>query len=89
MYVARAYSVLIIYNLVAWLYCRYLSPPHSQGFEAHFDWMDGLVVQLRGAKHWTLYAPLMVRIGIPPRVSFCLCYAPLFMYAYHFGVRRV
>lgn len=33
----------------------YLSPVKSQGFEAHFDWMDSLILQIVGAKHWQVH----------------------------------
>jgi len=39
----------------------YLSPPASQGFEAHFDAMDVYVVQLHGTKRWTLYMEPFLR----------------------------
>jgi hypothetical protein len=26
----------------------YLTPPGAQGFEAHYDWMDAFVLQVRG-----------------------------------------
>lgn len=35
----------------------YLTPPQSQGFELHFDAHDVFVMQVHGAKTWSLYAP--------------------------------
>ena len=37
----------------------YLTPRGAQGFEAHFDWFDGLVLQLDGSKDWRLWQPLV------------------------------
>lgn len=34
----------------------YLTPPHEAGFPAHFDTTDVFVIQLRGSKHWRIYA---------------------------------
>ena len=36
----------------------YLTPAGAQAFEAHFDWMDAVVLQIEGAKTWTLYPPV-------------------------------
>jgi hypothetical protein len=33
----------------------YLTDRNAQGFEAHFDWMDVMVLQVEGTKTWTLY----------------------------------
>src|SRR5262245_29583609 len=33
----------------------YLSPPHAQGFQTHFDSHDVFVLQVSGSKLWTLY----------------------------------
>jgi JmjC domain len=35
----------------------FLTPPHSQGFEMHFDLVDVIVVQLAGAKKWHIWEP--------------------------------
>ena len=35
----------------------YVTDRGGQGFEPHFDWMDVIVLQVKGAKTWTLYAP--------------------------------
>ena len=32
----------------------YVTPPHSQGFEAHWDYMESYIVQISGVKTWTL-----------------------------------
>jgi hypothetical protein len=34
----------------------YLTPPHSQGFEPHWDTHDVFVIQCEGNKHWRMYA---------------------------------
>jgi len=39
----------------------YVTPPHSQGFDAHFDTHEVFALQIDGVKHWRLYgqaAPL-------------------------------
>lgn len=36
----------------------YMSPTRSQGFEAHVDWMDGIIVQVAGNKQWAVYDPI-------------------------------
>jgi len=36
----------------------YLTPNSAQGFETHYDWFDGIVLQLSGSKTWRLWAPL-------------------------------
>jgi ribosomal protein L16 Arg81 hydroxylase len=35
----------------------YLTPAGAQGFDAHFDTHEVLVLQLEGHKHWRLYGP--------------------------------
>ncbi|MFN8167666.1 MAG: cupin domain-containing protein [Candidatus Nanopelagicales bacterium] len=35
----------------------YLTPPAAQGFSAHYDTHDVVVVQLAGTKHWTVHPP--------------------------------
>jgi len=37
----------------------YLTPPGGQGFSAHFDTMDVMIVQLSGAKHWWVHGMYM------------------------------
>ena len=34
-----------------------LSGGSQQAFDAHFDWMDVLILQLEGCKHWKIYTP--------------------------------
>jgi lysine-specific demethylase/histidyl-hydroxylase NO66 len=35
----------------------YLTPPASQGFKIHYDFHDSLILQVDGAKDWSIYAP--------------------------------
>ena len=35
----------------------YFTPAHSQSFEAHFDPMDVIILQVSGKKKWKLYTP--------------------------------
>jgi ribosomal protein L16 Arg81 hydroxylase len=35
----------------------YLTPPTSQGFKVHYDYHDALILQVDGAKEWSIYAP--------------------------------
>jgi len=44
----------------------YLTPPISQGFESHFDYMDVFVVQMQGSKHWRIYNPPFI---VAPRLD--------------------
>eukprot|EP00965_Chrysotila_dentata_P260915 6214079-Pleurochrysis_carterae.AAC.1 len=37
----------------------YLTPTNGRAFEAHFDWMDALVLQIDGSKEWNLWPPLV------------------------------
>ena len=57
--VAAACSALEAYTRILCNANLYLTPAGAQGFDAHYDWMDGLVVQLDGAKRWRLYPPLV------------------------------
>ena len=61
---AAACSALEAYTRILCNANLYLTPAGAQGFDAHYDWMDGLVVQLDGAKRWRLYPPL---VALPPR----------------------
>ena len=45
----QCYSVLC--------FCRYLTPPGTQGFAPHYDDIEAFVIQLEGKKHWKLYNP--------------------------------
>lgn len=47
----------------------YMSPRNSQGFEAHFDWMDGFVLQVQGKKNWIIYDPVMMVYPRPDMVE--------------------
>lgn len=33
----------------------FLTPPHSQGFTAHFDRYEAFIIQLEGSKHWKIW----------------------------------
>ena len=46
----------------------YFTPPNASAFEAHMDWMDGLVVQLQGEKWWKVYSPSLVMLPRPDTV---------------------
>ncbi len=37
----------------------YLAPPDAPGFGAHFDTDDTMFLQVEGAKHWRLHAPVI------------------------------
>ena len=37
----------------------YLTPARSAAFEAHYDWMDIVVLQVEGEKQWTVWEPLV------------------------------
>ena len=38
----------------------YVTPPSSQGFDAHYDTHDVFVLQISGEKHWRIHAPVHV-----------------------------
>ena len=46
----------------------YFTPPNSTAFEAHIDWMDGLVVQLQGVKRWRIWSPPLISLPRPDLV---------------------
>lgn len=43
----------------------YITPPRSQGFLAHYDDHDVLILQLQGSKSWHVYGP---QADVPPRL---------------------
>ena len=43
----------------------YITPPKSQGFLAHYDDHDVLILQIEGSKTWRLYGP---EADVPPRL---------------------
>lgn len=45
----------------------YLTPANSQGFKAHYDTHDIFIVQVYGAKRWTVYDAFMQKL--PPRTD--------------------
>lgn len=51
---ALAHSIDVELNFAAQVNA-YFTPPQSQGFVAHFDDHDALIVQLQGSKIWHLY----------------------------------
>jgi hypothetical protein len=46
----------------------YLTPPGSQGFAAHYDTHDTLIVQIDGEKRWRIYAPV---VELPTELQPC------------------
>ena len=46
----------------------YMTPENSQGFEVHFDWMDGILLQVVGKKYWKVYSPTQVAYPRPDLV---------------------
>ncbi len=54
---------LLCRKLEAFFHCPvhanlYLTPAGAQGFDAHFDTHEVLILQLEGRKHWRLYEPM-------------------------------
>jgi bifunctional lysine-specific demethylase and histidyl-hydroxylase NO66 len=60
-FASLAHSIDVELNFAAQVNA-YFTPPQSQGFVAHFDDHDALIVQLQGSKIWHLYAG----IDVPP-----------------------
>lgn len=50
--VARLCQSVEIESLIPCNVNLYLTPSGAQGFDAHYDWMDAIVMQLEGAKAW-------------------------------------
>jgi len=46
----------------------YVTPPGAQGFRAHHDTHDVLVLQVDGTKHWEVYAPVL-ELPLPSQPS--------------------
>jgi bifunctional lysine-specific demethylase and histidyl-hydroxylase NO66 len=46
----------------------YVTPPGAQGFRAHHDTHDVLVLQIDGTKHWRVYDPV-VQLPLPSQPS--------------------
>ena len=55
-------------DLGAPLQCNlYLTPANGQGFEAHYDTHDVLLLQIAGAKEWTIFdSPVRLPLGGQP-----------------------
>jgi hypothetical protein len=53
--VARVARLLELEFQLGHVSCNlYLTPPNASGFEAHWDWMDVIVLQLKGEKMWSV-----------------------------------
>jgi ribosomal protein L16 Arg81 hydroxylase len=37
----------------------YMTPPNSQGFSAHYDTHDTVILQIEGSKRWQIYGPAL------------------------------
>ncbi|GCC53245.1 hypothetical protein SanaruYs_34880 [Chryseotalea sanaruensis] len=49
----------------------YISPPNSQGFEAHYDTHDVFIIQVHGSKRWKIYDnPIFLPLGTQPSVPY-------------------
>lgn len=43
----------------------YITRQGNQGFQAHLDWMDAIIVQVRGCKRWRVYENLWDETQLP------------------------
>jgi ribosomal protein L16 Arg81 hydroxylase len=45
----------------------YLTPPNSQGFDAHYDTHDVFILQIAGSKHWFVYDAFLDKLPMGER----------------------
>lgn len=51
---------------------RYLSPRYSQGFSDHTDNKDGFIIQISGAKHWSIFNSTFIKPMRSQMLGTCL-----------------